>query len=324
MRWHRRADRAWHRRCPSSGCASTTRASGARGLGRRRRPAGPVGVLLGPLRANRKPVAPGRRPRRRDTRRTPRSASRPLTRELVRAEADGLATLAEGARPRSRRPGSCATGGWRGLNGPRHQSPAGAGAAAGPPASRWTRPVSCSCGARTLARPPLDRVPLLGADRFPPATPREHGLADLAALRDRLMTVIGSTRLPLGASPRRLDAVEHGRGPRQVEVWDWERYATGVPAGLRRRPLRRVPGDRRRATARPGARSWRGCRRRWRLRRRPVDPPAAARDLPGRDRRALRRGSRGLSLRTAAERRLAWVLGLLDRQLDGLAGGDRR
>ncbi len=272
-----------------------------------------VGVLRGPLRANRKPVlrvVDGRG----DTLSFVKVGFDDRTRELVRQETTALATLADAVLPGLMVPRVQRAGCWRGLS-VLATSPLAGDAAARPsdlPVDA-TRVLFAHGGRADL--PLRATAPLSAAlDRFP----------DLAAARDRLVDVAGDRCLPTGAShgdwtPWNLAVDDHG----QVGAWDWERYTETTPAGFDA-----VHYAASRVTV--------------------ADDFAATRDflsdLPatleacGLDRSThrwlLATYLVGIAGRYAADltvfpadrsqRRLGWVLGLLDRELDELAGGDHR
>ena len=187
-----------------------------------------LAIMLGPPRANRKAVI---RVLARDgsTLGYAKVGSTPLTRDLVRAEARNLALLAEEPpstftvpavlRVRDEDPLSVV------LTSPLAD------------AADRRRPRGLPHGeTRDLFRrhedlaTPIEGLPLFAAARY--ADRSSSSAVDLDRHRERLMTLVGSRRLPVGDShgdwaPQNMAVDRTG-----LAVWDWERYATGVPQGL--------------------------------------------------------------------------------------------
>lgn len=189
---------------------------------------GPVqlGIMLGPPRANRKAVVrvlseSG------ETISYAKIGTTPLTRSLVRAEAENLTALAcdppELGFPRALR-----------FRDDDHMT-----VLVTSPLTRLRAPTELPHRqTRALFRrhedlsTPLEQVPLFAADCFTPGYAALGSIANLADARARLMKAIGESRLPLGDShgdwaPQNMSESSHG-----LDVWDWERYTSGVPQGL--------------------------------------------------------------------------------------------
>lgn len=79
---------------------------------------------------------------------------------------------------------------------------------------------------------PLDRLPLFSPETSATSRSRSRASGDLAAMRRRLLDVVGTMRLPVGDSHGDWAPQNMTMSPDGLEVWDWERHATGVPQGL--------------------------------------------------------------------------------------------
>lgn len=271
-----------------------------------------VGVLRGPLRANRKPVL-------RVVDRQGRTLSfvkvgfDDRTRELVRQEEAALATVADAVLPGLVVPAIQRAGTWRDLA-VLATSPL-PGDAAARPSDLPVEATRALFSHRARTDLPLRATaPLTAAlDRFP----------DLAAARDRLVGLAADRCLPTGAShgdwtPWNLAVDDHG----QVGAWDWERYTETTPAGFDA-----VHFAASRVTVADDFAATRSFL---------AELPATL-DACGLDRSThrwlLATYLVGIAGRYAAdltvfpaersERRLAWVRGLLDRELDDLSGDHR-
>jgi hypothetical protein len=187
-----------------------------------------LGIMLGPARANRKAVI---RVLAEDgeTLGFAKVGSTPLTRELVRAEARNLHLLSAEPPTSFRIPDVLRFRDEEAMT-VLLTSPLARTAERRQPADlphRETRDL--------FRRHEDDSTPLEALELFSPATfPRPAGPdgADLAGYRDRLMTVAGSRRLPVGDSHGDWAPQNMAVGSNGLSVWDWERYASGVPQGL--------------------------------------------------------------------------------------------
>ncbi len=182
-----------------------------------------VGVLSGPQRANRKPVlrlvtALGA------TVGYVKVGSHPHTQVLVRRERDALQALAEAELASLRVPEVTRSGRWHDLE-LLVTSPLATGSTARQPSSlpvAQTRALFAH-GARTDL--PLRATAPFHEPAGPATELEEHGR--------ELMERAGDRRLPTGAAHGDWTPWNMALGADGVlDVWDWERYAQDVPAGL--------------------------------------------------------------------------------------------
>jgi hypothetical protein len=188
-----------------------------------------LGVLLGPPRANRKPVlvvldASGR----------PHCYAKvggtALTRALVQGEAEHLHRVAGLGLQRVRAPRVLRAGSWNGLD------VLVTSALTAPASGRHptTLPVEATRDLlRRLVRVdvPLAHAPFLHPGLFTAPTP--PGLPTLERLRTRLLDAVGDRRLPLAAShgdwtPWNMAVADDGT----LDTWDWERFSVDTAQGL--------------------------------------------------------------------------------------------
>lgn len=155
----------------------------------------------------------------------------PLTRDLVRAEAAALARLHAAGLQHVQVPAPLFDGAWNGLEllalGPlplsRRQPPAGQPL----PDQAWLEVADLAGGPAALQDAPFWHRLADTAGRLGP----DHRDA-VRALLDRVQEQHGGTALRLGAWHGDWTAWNmQARGDR-VLLWDWERYAEGVPAGF--------------------------------------------------------------------------------------------
>ncbi|WP_122816506.1 hypothetical protein [Nocardioides pantholopis] len=187
-----------------------------------------LGVLLGPPRANRKPVLVLL-----DGTGQPlcyaKAGVGALSTGLVRAETRALASVAAMGLRSLRVPRVLRTGRWRGLELLATSPLAGRGSLRHPAdlPVRATRELMAHGVRRDR---PLGASAILAPDRI--AAPPVPGLPALAGLRERLLAVAGDRRLPLGAAHGDWTPWNLARSGDLVEAWDWERFETDVPQGL--------------------------------------------------------------------------------------------
>lgn len=186
-----------------------------------------LGVLVGPPRANRKPVlrllaASG------ETTAFAKLGGTPVAAELVRREAAALARVADNGWTTLRPPALLRAGQWRereivvteALARDAHQRQP-TDLPVGP-----TREIALT-GARTDI--PVAHTATLALDG---AETWGSWQAELEGLTQRLRTAIGDQRLPLGASHGDWTPWNMAWSGDVLEVWDWERYATDAPQGF--------------------------------------------------------------------------------------------
>lgn len=186
-----------------------------------------LGVLVGPPRANRKPVlrllsGTGA------TTAFAKLGATPVAADLVRREAAALARVADNQWTTLRPPTLLKAGQWRGreivvteaLARDAHQRQPTA-LPIGP-----TREIAAT-GARTDL--PVGETATLGLDG---ADTWGTWRSELETLTHRLRAAVGERRLPLGASHGDWTPWNMAWSGEVLEVWDWERYATDLPQGF--------------------------------------------------------------------------------------------
>lgn len=186
-----------------------------------------LGVLVGPPRANRKPVL---RLLARDGATTAfaKLGATPVTAALVRSEAAALAHVSALAWTSVRPPALLRSGTWREreivvtsalARAAGHRQPTDL--PIGP-----TREIA-STGAR-------HDLPLSATAVLAPDAPESLGRwgRELSGLTDRLRASLGDRRLPLGSSHGDWTPWNMAWSDDVLEVWDWERFATDVPQGF--------------------------------------------------------------------------------------------
>ncbi len=186
-----------------------------------------VGILVGPPRANRKPVlrlltAAGA------TTAFAKIGTTPVAAELVRREAAALELVGQAGWSSVRPPRLLRAGEWRDREVVVTSALAGDAEERQPTALPIgpTREIAAT-GARTdLA---IGQTTVLAAGN-PLAWGRWGD--EIARLGDRLRTTIGDRRIPLGASHGDWTPWNMAWQDQVLEVWDWERYAEAVPQGF--------------------------------------------------------------------------------------------
>lgn len=189
-----------------------------------------AGIMVGPPRANRKPVLrviteDGR------TWGYVKVGINELTRGLVRQEAQALNQVNAWQLLQLRAPQVLCAGTLDGreflATSPLQNATAGA------------QPTSLPVGpTRELFSTAEQRdVPLRHSQAMrPPLDVPNRAAAQIESLAQRLLALVGDERIPLGAShgdwtPWNMSWSNSHQGERVLEVWDWERSATGVPQG---------------------------------------------------------------------------------------------
>lgn len=191
-----------------------------------------VSMYLGAPRANRKPVLQVLTPEGRTVAYV-KVGIDALTCQLVRAEARALATLADAGLQRAAVPRVLHSGQWNGLE-LLAQSPLPVGASRTRPSAEQVAAAQMEVSriGRTeggpLAASPYwaDLVHRIG--RLPD-TPAAGALADLAVRAEK---VLGEVPLHLGAWHGDWTPWNTALSGDRLLVWDWERFATGVPVGF--------------------------------------------------------------------------------------------
>lgn len=186
-----------------------------------------LGVLSGPPRANRKPVLRVFTPAG-TTWGYAKVGSTPLATELVRHEAAALTHLAQVDLPGLRPPQVLRSGTWR------DRAVLVTSPLAGPASHR--QPAALPVGpTRTLfsvgARSDL---PVSASSVFTGSVPPEElgrPGGELLPLAERLREALGDRRLPLGAAHGDWTPWNMAWTGGVLEAWDWERFATDLPAG---------------------------------------------------------------------------------------------
>lgn len=188
-----------------------------------------VGVLVGPPRANRKPVlrifdSAG------ETWGYAKVGVNDLTNALVRREAEALAEVNSWPLSILRAPVVLKAGDFAG-RAVLATSPLAAAGAARQPTALPVEPTRELFLLHAEHDVPLRAAPAMA----PPTTVVSPAAARIEALAERLLAVVGDERIPLGASHgdwTPWNMAWTGSGPDAVlEAWDWERAATGVPQG---------------------------------------------------------------------------------------------
>lgn len=272
-----------------------------------------LGVLSGPPRANRKPVLRVLAPSGRTTAYAKLGGSA-LTSELVRRETAALRSLGAAQISGLRPPDVLKAGEWAG-RAVLVTSPLATGTALRQPDRLPVAQTRALFGHAARDDLPL-RASSVFADRSAGPSP------ELDRLGARLLSVVGDLRLPVGAAHGDWTPWNMALDGDLLEVWDWERYAEDVPAGLDAVHFEAslvtvdsgFAGETRFLAQLPGQ-----------LERCGVDPEARRLLLPLYLYAIGRRYAADLALHHAdrASRRLAWVTGLLRRQLATLSEGAR-
>lgn len=188
-----------------------------------------VSVMIGPARANRKPVLQ-LIDRQGDTRGFAKIGVNPLTDDLVRHEGETLSMLAAARPPGVTVPTLLHAGTWND-----HpivvQSPVGGGAQA-PQGSLLTAGVRAISEVGGTTCTPMTGTRYwqeLGRriDALPGSPVRER----LRALHERLSALHRDTTVTVGSWHGDLTPWNVAYGDADLQVWDWERFASGVPAG---------------------------------------------------------------------------------------------
>jgi hypothetical protein len=188
-----------------------------------------AGILVGPPRANRKPVlrifaATGH------TWGYAKVGINELTNALVRRESDALAEVSTWTLTTLRAPTVLKAGVFAG-----HRvlatSPMATSGADRQPAALPVEPTRELFSLHARHDVPLRAAPALAK----PSSVGSRREAEIEVLADRLMSVLGDHLIPLGAShgdwtPWNLAWTTSG-GSRILEAWDWERASVGVPQG---------------------------------------------------------------------------------------------
>lgn len=180
------------------------------------------GVMLGPPRANRKPVfrvfdAEG------STVAFAKMGLNELTDELVGQEASALRQVARLELRGIEVPPVLDDRRWRG----RRLLLIGALTGAGGPRQTTRLPEEAT---RELSERGADEVPLAALDLMSSAAGPVTGV--LGAARDTLLTTHADTRVPVGASHGDWSPWNMAWAGDRLQVWDWERFEVGVPRGF--------------------------------------------------------------------------------------------
>jgi hypothetical protein len=190
-----------------------------------------VSMYLGAPRANRKPVLQVLTPEGRTVAYVKVGVD-PLTRRLVRAEADALRVLADAGLDRTTVPGVLHAGAWNGLE-LLAQSPLPVGESrARPSAEQVAAAQGEVAGIGRTQVGPLATSPywadLTARIAELPDTPAAATLAELAV---RIEKELGEVPLDLGAWHGDWTPWNTASAGDRLLVWDWERFAVGVPVG---------------------------------------------------------------------------------------------
>ena len=190
-----------------------------------------VSLYLGAPRANRKPVLQVLTPEGRTVAYVKVGVD-PLTRRLVRAEADALAVLAGAGLERTTVPGVLHSGEWNGLE-LLAQSPLPVGESRTRPSAEQVAAaqVEVSRTGRTAAGPLAASSYWLDLSRRVAELPETPAAATLADLVVRAEKVVGDVPVELGAWHGDWTPWNTALSEDRLLVWDWERFAVGVPVG---------------------------------------------------------------------------------------------
>ncbi len=191
------------------------------------RPGDLLGVLVGPPRANRKPVLRLLS----DTGATTAFAklgATPVAADLVRREAAALVRVADHGWTTLRPPRLLKAGQWRGREVVVTEALARDAQQRQPTALPIgpTREIATTGARSDLPVGETTTLGLDGADTWGPWRP------ELETLTHRLRAAVGDRRLPLGASHGDWTPWNMAWSGDLLEVWDWERYATDLPQGF--------------------------------------------------------------------------------------------
>ncbi|MGD9957850.1 hypothetical protein [Nocardioides sp.] len=195
-------------------------------LGDPARPAATVGVMVGPPRANRKPVlrlfgADG------ETWGYAKMGINDLTNQLVEQEIAALTAVGELDLPGIIVPAVLKHGTWRG------RSVLLTAALALDADQRQPSELPIAATRTLFTQCSQVDVPLKAATGMALVeAPRSGEGVRLEELGARLMDVVGDRRIPLGASHGDWTPWNMAWSNEDLEVWDWERFATGVPQGF--------------------------------------------------------------------------------------------
>lgn len=192
-----------------------------------------IGLHIGPARANRKPVAQLLTPDGRIAGYAKIGVNE-LTGALVRDEAAALRRLADTALPGVRVPEVRYAGTWRDLE-IVALSPLPVGGAHVPlTAKRVTATVAAIASATGRSTAPARTSRYRSELREQAARCADPRAAPILAALDELADhgEHGDAELPFGCWHGDLTRWNLAAGPDEVLVWDWERFATGVPVGF--------------------------------------------------------------------------------------------
>ncbi len=185
-----------------------------------------LGVLVGPPRANRKPVlrllsADGR------TLAFAKVGTTEVSSELVRREAAALAEVATLGWRSLRAPDVLRAGSWHG-----RELVVTSALAADAQRQPVELPVEQT---REIARTGEEHdVPARATSTLAASDPAGWGRwgSRIADLRARLESAVGDRRLPLGAAHGDWTPWNMAWSSQRLEVWDWERFEHGIPQGF--------------------------------------------------------------------------------------------